>query len=173
MKAIFRKTTGSALAVLLAAALLIGLLPLSASAAYSGDTDNTFTFTDSGVTAADADGGGFKIEGTALTISEAGTYRVTGSCADGSVQVKKGTTGVTLILDDLTLTASDTAPLSCNKSTEVTICISGTVTLTDAEDPADEESTDEAVADAFEGAAIKVKSGASVVITGENLSLKL
>ena len=166
MKAIFRRTTCSALAVLLAAALLIGLLPLSASAAYSGDANNTFTFTDSGVTASEADGSGFKIEGTALTISEAGTYRITGSCSDGSVQVKKGTTGVTLILDDLTLTASDTAPLSCNKSTEVTIYISGTVTLTDAENPADEESTDEAVADAFEGAAIKVKSGASVVITG-------
>ena len=166
MKLLSRKAPCAVLAVLLTAALLIGLLPLTASAAYTGSVDNTFTFTDSGVTASDADGSGFKISGTALTINAAGTYRITGSCANGSVQVKKGTTGVTLVLDDLTLTASDTAPLSCNKTTEVTIYISGIVTLTDAEDPANETSTDTTVADTFEGAAIKVKSGASVVITG-------
>ena len=166
MKAFTRRAPATALAVLLAAALFLGLLPLTANAADVGSADNTFTFTDSGVTASDPDGSGYKISGTTLKITAAGTYRVTGACANGNVQVNKGTTGVTLILDDLTLTSSETAPLSCNKTTEVTIWISGTVKLTDAEDPANEDSTDEAVADAFEGAAIKVKSGASVVITG-------
>lgn len=166
MKALFYKTTDSVISVVLSAVLLICMFSFSVPAAYAGSTDNTFTFTDSSITASDADGSGFKIEGTALTINESGTYRITGSCDNGSVQVKKGTTGVTLILDDLSLTSSDTAPLSCNKTTEVTIYISGTVTLTDAENPDDEDSTDETVADAFEGAAIKVKSGASVVITG-------
>ena len=166
MKGITRSVPSAILAFVLAAALLIGLFPLSASAAYTGSVDNTFTFTSSGVTAASETGSGYKISGTALTISASGVYRITGRCSDGSITVKKGTTGVTLVLDDLTLTSTDTAPLSCSKTTEVTLYISGTVTLTDAEDPANETSADTTVADAFEGAAIKVKSGASLLITG-------
>lgn len=166
MKLFTRKAPCAVLALLLAAVLLVGLLQLSASAAYTGSVDNTFTFTSSGISAASDTGTGYKISGTALTINAAGTYRITGNCANGSITVKKGTTGVTLVLDDLTLTSTDTAPLCCNKTSEVTLYISGTVTLTDAEDPSNETSTDEAVADAFEGAAIKVKSGASLTITG-------
>ncbi len=44
--------------------------------------------------------------------------------------------------------------------------IEGTVTLTDSENPDNENSEDEEIADAFEGAAIKVKSGSSLEITG-------
>ena len=61
----------------------------------------TFTFTDSGVTAAGETDTGYEIDGTALTITSSGTYTVSGSCADGSIKVKKGTTGVTLVLDGL------------------------------------------------------------------------
>ena len=151
-------------AVSLITALLMGMFTFSAGAVETTAADATFTFSDSGVTA--AGDSGYKIEGTDLTINAAGTYLITGSCADGSITVKKGTTGATLILQDLTLTSSEGAPLSCNKETEVVLCATGTNTLTDAEDPADEESTDEAVADAFDGAAIKVKAGASLTITG-------
>ena len=56
----------------------------------------TFTFTDSGVTAAGETDTGYEIDGTALTITSSGTYTVSGSCADGSIKVKKSTTGVTL-----------------------------------------------------------------------------
>ncbi len=58
-------------------------------------------------------GSGCEADGTALTISEGGVYRLSGSCADGSVKVKNGTTGVTLILDALTLTSADTASITC------------------------------------------------------------
>lgn len=73
---------------------------LSGSAAaettsYNAADALTLTFTDSGITGS---GNGVEISGTALTISEPGTYLLTGSCADGSVKVKKGTAGVTLIL---------------------------------------------------------------------------
>ena len=44
---------------------------------------------------------------------------------------------------------------------------SGSVTLTDAENPADEYSEDEDVADAYDGAAIKVKAESVVFITGD------
>lgn len=128
----------------------------------------TFTFTDSGVTASDESAGGFSIDGTELLVNAAGVYTVTGACSEGTVAVKKGTTGVTLILENLTLACSSSAPLVCRKSTGVTLYLSGTNVLTDNENPEDENSEDEAVADAFEGAAIKVKSeGASLSITGD------
>ena len=127
--------------------------------------DNTFTFSDSGITS-DVDSGN-KIEGTSLTINTSGVYIITGSCSEGSVKVKKGTTGVTLILKDLILACSDGAPVAINKDNgDTNIEIQGTVTLTDNENPDDEDSTDAEVADAFEGAAIKVKSGSNLTLSG-------
>ena len=102
-----------------------------------------------------------------VKIESAGTYLISGSCSDGNIAVKKGTTGVVLILQDLDLTSTTGATLSCNKGSEVKIIVRGDVKLTDAEDPADEESTDTEVADAFDGAALKVKDGANVCLTGD------
>ncbi len=99
-------------------------------------------------------------ENSSVKISSAGTYIVTGSCADGSITVKKGTTGVVLVLRDLELTSTESAALSLNKGSEVKIVVEGTVSLTDAEDIANEESDD------FDGAALKAKAGSSVVLTG-------
>lgn len=102
-----------------------------------------------------------------VKIESAGTYLISGSCSDGNIAVKKGTTGVVLILQDLDLTSTTGATLSCNKGSEVKIIVRGDVKLTDAEDPADEESADTEVADAFDGAALKVKDGANVCLTGD------
>ena len=149
-----------------AAAMLTGASIWSAIAYESEDITNSFTFTETGIVAM-TDEGGYKIDGTELTISASGTYVISGECAEGNIKVKKGTTDVVLILDSLTLTSSTTAPLSVNKTAEATIILKGDSVLTDKEDPANETSTDEAVADAFEGAAIKVKAGASLTITGD------
>ncbi|HCJ40540.1 MAG TPA: hypothetical protein DHV89_02805, partial [Ruminococcus sp.] len=94
--------------------------------------------TDNSVSASESEGSGFKIKDTALTINEAGVYVVTGECAEGSIQIKKGTTDVVLILDNIDLTASDTAPLTIGKEAQAEIVVKGTNTLKDAEDPADE-----------------------------------
>ena len=102
-----------------------------------------------------------------VTITEPGTYVVTGACTDGSITVKKDVTGVVLVLKDLDLSSTEGAPLSINKNAEVQVVISGSVTLTDNENPEDEDSADAAVADAYDGAAIKVKAGASAYITGD------
>ena len=102
-----------------------------------------------------------------VTIKSSGTYVVTGSSSDGNITVKKGTTGVVLVLDDLDLTSTTGATVSVNKEAEVKIIISGTVTLTDNENPDDENSTDEAVADAFDGAALKAKANSQVYVTGD------
>lgn len=140
---------------------------LSGSAAAEATSYNaadalTLTFTDSGITGS---GSGVEISGTALTISEPGTYLLTGSCADGSVKVKKGTAGVTLILSDLSLTSSTTAPITCGKSSVVTIVAADgtTNTLTDA---AQNNDTDYPTNTDDENAVIKGKDGAQVVLCG-------
>ena len=140
---------------------------LSGSAAaettsYNAADALTLTFTDSGITGS---GSGVEISGTALTISEPGTYLLTGSCADGSVKVKKGTAGVTLILSDLSLTSSTTAPITCGKSSVVTIVAADgtTNTLTDAAQNNDTDYPDNTDA---ENAVIKGKDGAQVVLCG-------
>ena len=136
--------------------------------AESDNSDPVFTFTDSGVTHSGSSVG-WTIDGTTLTITAAGEYTVTGSCSEGSIVVAKGVTDVTLHLTDLTLESAETAPLVLKKSAAVTLDISGAVTLIDSEDPDNETSADTTVADAFEGAAIKVKSGASLTITGDGI----
>ena len=126
----------------------------------------TFTFTDSGVTAAGETDTGYEIDGTALTITSSGTYTVSGSCADGSIKVKKGTTGVTLVLDGLTLTSENTAAITCGKSSEVTILVSnGTEnSLSDTEQNNDDNYPENENA---ENAVIKCKDGLTVTLCGD------
>lgn len=162
------------MACVLVAALLALLLPLGACAStgsggtaetYTLDGATCFTFSDDGITAEEGSSGGYKIDGTALTINGAGVYAVSGSCADGSITIKKGTPCVTLVLNGLTLTSSDTAPIACNKSTEVTIVAAdGTVnTLTDAAENNDDRYPDNENA---ENAVIKCKDGSVVTLCG-------
>lgn len=132
---------------------------------YSLESATVLTFTDSGITAQDGSDTGYEIDGTALTITGAGTYAVTGTCADGSITVKKGTTGVTLVLNGLALTSADTAPITCNKSTQVTIVAAeGSVnSLTDSAENNDDEYPDN---EAAENAVIKCKDGSQVTLCG-------
>ena len=146
--------------------MLVLVLPIQVFAA-DADNESIFTFSDSDISVETVSGSGYKISGTDLTINASGTYTVTGSCSEGSITVKKGTTDVTLILEDLTLASSSTAPVSLNKTTQTNIIVKGNVTLTDNEDPANESSSDTEIADAFEGAVIKVKAGSTLDIGGD------
>ena len=87
------------------------------------------------------------------------------TCGDGSVTVKKGTIGVTLVLNGLDLTSADTAPITCNKSTEVTIYAApgSANVLTDSEQNNDGEYPDNENA---ENAVVKCKDGSRVVLCG-------
>lgn len=157
----------------------------SGSAADSAKDGVSISFSNDGITAADSPG--LSIDGTSLTITAAGTYLLSGSCEDGSVKVQKGTTGVVLVLDGLTLSSQTTAPIICAKSTEVTIeAAAGTVnTLSDTEannDGSDNSSTENNNAEgsdsetvttndassnsAAENAVIKCKDGSQVVLCG-------
>ncbi len=155
-------------ALFCAAALACLLAACGETANASGDEaaqSIAFTFTDSGITAAGSRTDGYEIDGTALTITDAGTYTLSGVCADGSVTVKKGTEGVTLVLNGLSLTSADTAPISCNKSTEVTILAADgtTNTLTDAAENNDDTYPDNENA---ENAVLKCKDGSTVTLGG-------
>lgn len=120
----------------------------------------TLEFSNSSISAT-GESSGYKISGTSLTITDAGTYLVTGTCDNGSITVKKGVTDVVLVLRDLFLTNTEGTALTCNKDSEVTVQVEGDVILTDAEDPATEETNED-----FEGAVIKAKSGSTLTITG-------
>ena len=149
-------------------------LSLAACSAQGGDktqvgdesysADAAFTFSDSEIKATGSSDG-YEIDGTHLAIKSAGTYSLSGSCADGSVEVKKGTTGVTLILNGLELDSADTAPISCNKSTEVTIVAAdGSINaLGDSAENNDDEYPDNENA---ENAVIKCKDGSNVTLCG-------
>ena len=106
-------------------------------------------------------------ENNQVKIGDSGTYVVTGQSSDGNITVKKGTAGVVLVLDDLDLTSTTGATVAVNKEAQVKIMISGNVTLTDNENPEDENSADAAIADAFDGAAMKFKANSQVYITGD------
>ena len=146
------------LAALLASALAAGMLPTSACAASSSYTTSNATlirFTDA---AAKASGKytGYEIDGTDVSITAAGTYVFSGDCDNGSITVKKGVTGVTIVLNGLTLTNDDSAAITLNKTAEASlIAAAGTTnTVADTEGLSDEN------------AAVKVKSGASLSISG-------
>lgn len=112
-------------------------------------------------------GSGYIITGTSLEITKAGTYRIKGSSNEGNIEVKKGVTGVTLILDNLTLASSKTAPIIIKKEgASATIRSVGISTITDNENPDDETSSNPELAKAFEGAGIKVNSTSSLTFTG-------
>ncbi len=136
---------------------------VSAEDDFSGATE--LVFTDNGITVKEGEYDGYKIEGTALTLNKSGVYRVSGSCSDGSIKIKKGTEDVTLVLAGLDLTSSSTAPISCNKSTSVTIIAAegSNNVLSDSEKNNDENYP--ANEDA-ENAVIKCKDGSDVIITG-------
>ena len=145
------------LAALLASALAAGLLPASACAAsdYTIANATLVTLTDSSATAK-GKYTGYEIDGTDVSITAAGTYVFSGDCDDGSITVKKGVTGVTIVLNGLTLTNDDSAAITLNKTAEASLIAAAGTTNT----VADTEGSND------ENAAVKVKSGAALAIGG-------
>lgn len=145
------------LAALLASALAAGLLPTSACAASDYTTANAtlVTLTDSSATAK-GKYTGYEIDGTDVSITAAGTYVFSGDCDNGSITVKKGVTGVTIVLNGLTLTNADSAAITLNKTAEASLIAAAGTTNTVADTAGAND----------ENAAVKVKSGASLSISG-------
>ena len=157
-----KKLFGSRILAVLTAAALFSAQQCTVFAA--GDGGGSFVFSDTGIQVSSG-ASGYETEGTSLTVDTPGTYTVSGKCADGSIKIKKGTTGVTLILDGLELASEDTAPLACGKSSEVTVTAAeGTEnTLADTEYNNDDEHPENENA---ENAVIKCKDGSDVTLCG-------
>lgn len=135
------------------------------SLSYELDEVVTVEFSDGGISVSPEDAAGVEADGTALTVSGAGVYALSGSCGDGSIKVAAETEKVVLLLNGLTLTSADTAPIVCGKSTGVTIAAADNTenTLTDSEannpdNDADNENAEKAV--------IKCKDGSRVLLCG-------
>ena len=145
------------LAALLASALAAGLLPTSTCAASDYTTANAtlVTLTDSSATAK-GKYTGYEIDGTDVSITAAGTYVFSGDCDNGSITVKKGVTGVTIVLNSLTLTNDDSAAITLNKTAEASLIAAAGTTNTVADTAGSND----------ENAAVKVKSGAALAIGG-------
>ena len=161
-----RKFTKALTAVILTLLLVMGMTTAAFAANDHSLSDATqLVFSDSEISVSNEVSKGYEIDGTSLKITESGTYAVSGECRDGSITIKKGTEDVTLILNGLTLTSENTAPITCNKSTSVSIvAAAGTInTLTDSEKNNDETYTDNTEA---ENAVIKTKDGSDVTICG-------
>ena len=147
------------LAALLASALAAGMLPTSACAAsadYTTANATLVTLTDSSATAK-GKYTGYEIDGTDVSITAAGTYVFSGDCDNGSITVQKGVTGVTIVLNGLTLTNDDSAAITLNKTAEASLIAAAGTTNT----VADTEGSND------ENAAVKVKSGAALAIGGK------
>ena len=165
-KTVLYKIAAVLLSVITAAAMIPAAFASNESEReYDTDGATKFTFTDSGIDADDGDYDGCKINGSDLTINSAGVYILSGTSSDGSVSVKKGTTGVVLILAGLNLTSADSAPIACNKSSEVTVVAAAGSknTLTDTEKNNGDNYPDNENA---ENAVIKCKDGSKVTICG-------
>lgn len=120
------------LAALLASALAAGMLPTSACAAsadYTTVNATLVTLTDSAATAK-GKYTGYEIDGTDVSITAAGTYVFSGDCDNGSITVKKGVTGVTIVLNGLTLTNDDSAAITLNKTAEASLIAAAGTTVT-------------------------------------------
>lgn len=145
-------------AALLASALAAGMLPTSACAAsadYTTANATLISLTDSSATAK-GKYTGYEIDGTDVSITAAGTYVFSGDCNNGSITVKKGVTGVTIVLNGLTLTNDDSAAITLNKTAEASLIAAAGTTNTVADTAGSND----------ENAAVKVKSGAALAIGG-------
>ncbi len=154
------------ISVISAAAVVMQFSSLgTVSAADSSEAATKFVFSDNAISVSKGDFTGYKISGTELTINSEGTYEVSGTCSDGNIKVKKGTTGVNLVLDGLTLASEDTAPICFNKSSEATLTAKANTVnkLSDSVKNNDDNYPDNENA---ENAVIKCKDGSDVIING-------
>ena len=148
--------------------LLIWAMPAASASSGSYENATYLTFSDDSVTASGNSSSDYEIDGTNLTIKGEGTFVLSGSCSDGTVTVKKGVTGVNLVLDGLDLTSLDSAPVTFNKSSGVNLIVAdgSENTFTDSEKNNDDNYPDNQNA---ENAVLKCKDGSTVTISGSGV----
>ncbi|WP_372593838.1 carbohydrate-binding domain-containing protein [Actinotalea sp.] len=117
---------------------------------------------------ASIDGDGAEVDGSTVTISEAGTYAITGTLTDGSVVVDSSGDGtVVLVLDGADLSSSTTSPLQVTDAEDVVVVLAegSTNHLSDASTYPDAE-TDEPNAALYSTADLTLTGTGSLVVEG-------
>ena len=104
---------GLFLLLLLCTALMLG--------GCGSQEEKLITFSDTGVK---SDLIGVSIDGTTLTIKQSGTYTVTGTCAEGNIVIDAPEgKSIELILSNLNLTSSKTAPILVKSGSLIVLTI--------------------------------------------------
>ena len=132
---------------------------------YEEDDAVSVSFSDSGIETA---GSGVTVDGTVLTITAAGTYKLSGTCSNGRIVIEAGKEDkVKLVLDDLDLTCKDNAVITARTADKVFLLLeSETVnTLADATayDLAADDNTDAAV---FAKCDLIINGDGTLTVTG-------
>lgn len=131
---------------------------------YSTANATMITFSGSGVTAKGAYSD-YEIDGAEFTITGSGTYVFSGSCSDGNIVVKKGTTGVTVVLNGLKLTSTTTAPFNAKSDTDVTLVLADGTSNTLADTDRDAEKPKACVNSSGD---LTITGGGSLTVNGNN-----
>jgi len=138
----------------------------AADAAFDRGSAVSIRFTDSG---AEIGGAGATADGRAVTITEAGTYLLEGSCADGSVTVSAAKSDkIQLVLDGLSLACADGAPLKIAEAEKVTLTLADGTENHLADGAAYSQTLDDSSVDGaiFSKADLTVNGGGSLTVTG-------
>ena len=114
----------------------------------------------------DVEEANYKIESNVLTLNNNGNYKISGTCTQCQIVIKKGIE-VEVTLSSITIDNSITGPFVIKKEAIVNLILEGESKITDNEPAENENSEDEEIKDAFEGAGIKFKSSSSLTISGD------
>ena len=107
----------------------------------------------------------YSINNKILTISKKGDYKISDSWSECQIVVDKKLE-VKITLSSIEIDNSNTGPFIIKKNTVVNLILEGNSKITDKENIENKSSTDEIIADAFEGASMKFKSSSSLSISG-------
>lgn len=132
----------------------------------SYDASSATTITFSG-TAATINGSGAKLDGNTVTISDAGTYVLSGTLTDGQLLVNAEKTGtVHLVLDGAALTNTAGSPLYIQKCEKLilTLAEGSENSLTDTENYTFESDTDEPDAALFSKNDLTINGGGALTV---------
>lgn len=104
-----------------AGVLLALLLTLSSIGSVGAQGGGAITFDGDRIT---ADGSGATVDGNTVTITSAGTYTLSGTLTDGQIIVDSDDDGgVSLVLDNVDLTSSTSAPIAIMNAAEATLIL--------------------------------------------------
>ena len=101
----------------------------------------------------------YEISNNILSIISNGDYKISGSCSECQINIKKGLS-VNITLNSITIDNSNTGPFVIKKNAVVNLILKGESRIEDNEVIENEELDD------FEGAGIKFKSSSTLTISG-------